>query len=610
MRGEAHLSNANGNHRTSRLALWALVSASLCLVAPAATHADDLKDGRAALQAGRYDEAIKLFESAAKQGLAAGRAGVGQVWLKRRQYDKALEHFQTAQRMDPTFALGFYGEGEVYRRQDKCSDALAPLQKAVGLDRKFPEAQLALGDCLVKTKQYEKAVGVLSEGLKWGPKWRPRFLVALGTAEMSRDSLRDAGIYFTKAREEAPNDPEVRRALGDFYVQRGTWALAVLETQAAVDLDTTDSELRYSLAQALERVGDRNDDALEQYKWITQRDPDFGPAQLAMGDLLYRAGKARNDMQRYQEARAPLERYTKLAPNDPKGWSLLGRTLSNLKMRDEAVDAMLKAEQLGDKNKEMFSMLGKALAEKRDYTRALKYFEMGEKKPQDYLVMAQLYVIDGQLGKADSIYQAMLNQDSTSSSAKLALNERGKLRFRQKDYDGALALFQKRIALDPNSAEAYFYIGLCQKELKRYPEALTALKQSTALDSTKAERFFWLGVLSDQQKAISDAEVAFRRSVALDDTSRLASKARAQLGFYRLLQKDWSGALQHLERSVVLDPQYVQAWVWLGQGYQNSGNRDKAIDAYKRALALDPNQAEASKGVKVLSGGVASTKGG
>jgi cytochrome c-type biogenesis protein CcmH/NrfG len=54
----------------------------------------------------------------------------------------------------------------------------------------------------------------------------------------------------------------------------------------------------------------------------------------------------------------------------------------------------------------------------------------------------------------------------------------------------------------------------------------------------------------------------------------------------------------------------VQAWVWLGQGYQNSGNRDKAIDAYKRALALDPNQAEASKGVKVLSGGVPSTKGG
>jgi len=610
MRGEAHLSNANGNHRTSRLALWGLLSATLCLLSPVATHADDLKDGRAALQAGRYDEALKFFESAAKQGQAAGRAGVGQVWLKRRQYDKALENFQTAQKMDNSLALGFYGEGEVYRRQDRCSDALAPLQKAIDLDKKFPEAQIALGDCLVKSKQYEKAVGVLSEGLKWGPKWRPRFLVALGTAEMSRDSLRDAGIYFTRAREEAPNDPEVRRALGDFYIQRGTWALAVLETQAAVDLDTTDVELRYSLAQALERVGDRNDDALEQYKWITRHDNDFAPAQLAMGDLLYRAGKARSDMQRYQEARAPLERYTQLAPNDSKGWSVLGRTLYNLKDRDAAIDAMLKAEQLGDKNKEMFSMLGKALAEKRDYARALKYFEMGEKKPQDYLVMAQLYVINGQLGQADSVYQAMLNQDSTSSSAKLALNERGKLRFRQKDYEGALALFQKRIALDPNSSEAYFYIGLCQKELKRYPEALAALKQSTVLDSTKAERFFWLGVLSDQQKAISDAEVAFRHSVALDDTSKLASKARAQLGFYRLLQKDWSGALQHLERSVALDPQYVQAWVWLGQGYQNSGNRDKAIDAYKRALALDPNQAEASKGVKVLSGGVASTKGG
>ena len=92
---------------------------------------------------------------------------------------------------------------------------------------------------------------------------------------MSRDSLRDAGIYFTRAREEAPNDPEVRRALGDFYVQRGTWALAVLETQAAVDLDTTDIRAALLAGAGARRVDERNDDALEQYQWITQRRSGF-----------------------------------------------------------------------------------------------------------------------------------------------------------------------------------------------------------------------------------------------------------------------------------------------------------------------------------------------
>jgi tetratricopeptide (TPR) repeat protein len=426
---------------------------------------------------------------------------------------------------------------------------------------------------------------------------------------MARDSLRAAGIYFTRAREEAPSDPEVRRALGEFYIQRGTWTLAVLETQAAVDLDSTDIELRFSLAQALE-YDQRYDQALEQYQWIVRHDADFAPAYLALGSLLYRAGAA--DPRRYAEARVPLEHYTGLAPQDPRGWSLLARTFASLKppLTDEALAAGKKAEALGDKNKELYSVLGRAMVAKRDYAAAAKYFAMGENDPKDQLAIAQIFAIQGQTAGADSIYAAILARDSTSSSAKVAMTERGKLKFRLKDYEGAMAMFQRRNALDPPSAEAYFYTGLSQKELKRFPEALDALKRSTALDSTKADRFFWLGVLNDQQKNIPDAQVAFQRSVALDDTSKLASKARAQLGYYRLLDKDWSGAIQHLERSVALDAQYVQARVWLGQGHQNSGNREKAMEAYRKALALDPNQPEASKGVKVLSGAVTSSKGG
>ncbi len=596
-----------GIHGSARAFLRAALGAAL-MVAVRPAVADDLKDGRAALQTGRYEEALRAFEKAAGQGLAAGRAGVGQVWLRRRQFEKAMEAFRLAQKMDPLLALGYYGQGEVLRKQGKCGDAIPLFQKATELDRKFPEAQLGLGDCLVQTKQFEKGVAALSEGLKWGPRWRPRFLVALGGAEMGRDSLRDAGIYFTKAREEAPGDPEVRRALGDFYMQRGTWPLAVLETQAAVDLDTSDVELRFSLAQAL-YYDKRYDDALEQYRWVTIRDPEFAPGLFALGNLLYLAGAA--DPKRYAEAREPLERYITLEPGDAKGWSLLGRALFYLRVKDEAFAAMLKAEQLGDRNKEMYTVLGRLYGERRDYPKALAAFEKGDPGPKEYLLIAQMYVFQNQPARADSIYQSVVARDSTTSDAKFAFNEMGKLRFRQKDYEGALGVFQRRIALDPSNSEAYYYIGLSQKELKRYPEALVALTSCVVLDSTKADRFFWLGVLNDQQKLIPEARAAFERSVALDDSSRLAGKARRQLGFYLLLDKDWAGALRHLERAVELDNQDVQAWVWLGQGYQNSGSREKAMSAYKRALELDPNQPEATKGVKVLSGGATSaSKGG
>src|SRR5437867_8263860 len=203
-----------------------------------------------------------------------------------------MEAFQLAQKMDPGLPQAYYGQGEALRRQGKCTEALPLLQKATELDKRYPEAQLAYGDCLIQTKQREQAVNVLSAGLKWGPKWRPRFLVALGNAEMARDSLRDAGIYFTQAREEAPDDPVTHRALGDFYVKRGTYELAFPEYQAAIKVDSTDLELRFALGQAYLYTQEHYNEALEVFKNIVARDPEFAPAQLALGDLLYRSGAA------------------------------------------------------------------------------------------------------------------------------------------------------------------------------------------------------------------------------------------------------------------------------------------------------------------------------
>jgi tetratricopeptide (TPR) repeat protein len=228
------------NSMTGRRRFAALLFAGLLAGFASLAAADDLKDGRAALQKGDYDQALALFQKAAKQGYAEGQAGVGDVWLKRRQYAKALEAYEQAQKMEPGLAAAQFGQGEVYRHQEKCDQALPFLKKATDLDKKYPEAQLAYGDCLIQTKHHEDAVAALSAGLKWGPKWRPRFLVALGNAELARDSLRDAGIYYTQAAQEAPDDPMAVRALGDFYVKRGTFELAVPQYQAALAKDTSD----------------------------------------------------------------------------------------------------------------------------------------------------------------------------------------------------------------------------------------------------------------------------------------------------------------------------------------------------------------------------------
>lgn len=577
---------------------------------PGPAGADELRDARAALQQGRLDDASRLFEKAAGQGLAEGRAGAGLVWLKRHQYAKATEAFELSLRMDPALALGFYGTGEVLRQQDKCGEAVKPLQRAVELDRKFPEAQLSLADCLTRLARYDEAIAAATRGLGWGSRWRPKFLIALGNISAARDSLRDASIWYTTAVQESPEDPATHRALGDFYVKRGTFELAYPEYQAAVARDTSDVDLHFALGQAL-FYGQRYNDALEEYRWVVANAPDFPAGQLALGDLLYRSGKA--DPRRYAEAREPLEKYVLLNPDDPKGWSVLGRSLYFLGQKDQALEAMDKAERLGDRTKELFTVRARLHVERREFDAASADYARGggEMAPEDMLRMAQIMVFQKNTAKAESLYQTIVGVDSTSRSALFALGELGKLRFRAAaqardtlEYANAVALFRRRIALDPNSDEAYYYIGLSYKEMKQYPAALEALRQAAALADGRADRHFWLGIMYQQLDSLAQARGEFERAVELDTTcGAIKAVALRSLGYFRLIDKDYPEATRLLELSTRCNDRDVQSWVWLAQAWQNSGNRTKAIENYRQVLALDSKNPEALKGLKSLEVG-------
>lgn len=579
---------------------WTLI-AILAVTAswPGVLPADELKDGHRALENGQLDEAMQAFEKAASKGKAEGRAGVGLVMLRRRQMDQALEAFKTAQKMDANLALPYYGEGEVYRRQGKCDQARPLLEKATSMDTKFPEAELSLGDCLVQAKEYSRAIEGLTRGLKWGSKWRPRFLVALGDAELARDSLRDAGIYYHSAVQEAPDDPSPQRALGDFYVARGTFELAIPYYQSAVDKDSSDVELRYKLGRA-QFYAQRYNAALDTYRDVVTRDPGFAPGQFALGDLYYRSGQA--DRRRYQDAREPLEVYTRLVPDDAKGWSVLGRTYYNLGMKDEAFAAMNKAESLGDKSKEMYLYRARTNVERKDWDAALADYAKADPQAEDQLRIAQVMVFQGRAASAESLYTAIAEQQGNTSYGKFALKELGKLEFRNKAYEASIERFSGLIALDPNDDEAYYYIGLSYKEMKRYEESLAALRKSVELAQDNPDRHFWLGILYAQLDSVPQARAELQRAVDLDaaGTSRNTGIALRQLGFYLLLDRTYEEAVRLLDRAVTINDKDVQAWVWLGQGQQNAGNRSKACEAYRRALAIDPEQPDALRGRESL----------
>jgi tetratricopeptide (TPR) repeat protein len=522
------------------------------------------------------------------------------VLLRQRKYDEALAAFKSAQQMDPALAQAYSGEADVLRATGKAAAAVPLYKKAVDLDKKFPPAQLALGQTLVDLKRHDEAVAALTPGLKWGGEWRPRFLVALGDAELARDSLRDAGIYYTRAREEAPNLPEPHAALGRFYVARGIPGLAVPEYQTAVSLDTSSVQNHHGLGQAL-FYDKQYSEALREFEWVYRRDPQYAPNLLSLGYLYYLSGPATPS--RYADAKPPLERYVQMRPDDPRGWSVLGRTLYFLEEKDRAFEYVTKAVQMGEGGKETYTVLGRMYTERKEWDKALNAFAKGELDERDQLRVAQIYVITEKHAAAESLYLAIFAADSSRKTAWFALNQLGKMKFRLQDYPGAISTLQRRNALDPNSGEAYYFVGLSYKEMKRYPEAMAALRRGAELEPDIAERHFWLGILYAQLDSVPQAKVALERFVQLDSTSASASVAFRQIGYYHLLDGQYPRAVQALERSVQINEGDPQAWVWLAQGYQNSGDRNKALDGYERALQLDPRQPDALKGKQTLMEG-------
>jgi superkiller protein 3 len=265
---------------------------------------------------------------------------------------------------------------------------------------------------------------------------------------------------------------------------------------------------------------------------------------------------------------------------------------------------MQRAEALGDTSDDLHSTLALVYTERREWDKALASFERGRPGPRELPLLAQVYEVTGRPAQADSVYRLILEADSASATAAFAYHQRAKLRFREKDFAAADDLFGRALALDPGNGEAWFYRGLTFREQGRAPEALEALRRAAAIDTASADRFFWLGALADGLGNAAEADGAFRRSLAIDSTGALAATCYRQLGYGHLLKRRWKAAIPLLERAVGLAPQDAQAWLWLAQGSQNAGDRQRAAECYRRVVALEPGNAEAAKGLRTLSGNV------
>jgi protein O-GlcNAc transferase len=141
--------------------------------------------------------------------------------------------------------------------------------------------------------------------------------------------------------------------------------------------------------------------------------------------------------------------------------------------------------------------------------------------------------------------------------------------------------------LDPHSAEAQFGLGNVYVRLSRFPEAEKAYRAALALDPGMAAAQTNLGRAYYEMGQLSKAADAFSAGLKLDPND---AKSLYMLAVVRLQESKLSDAEQLLVRARTADPNLPEVYYGLGVLYRFKGQKQDAINAFEKFLAIGPGQ--------------------
>ena len=119
--------------------------------------------GQEALKHNRLDEAERDFREVltANPGVGSAYANLGVVYMRRKQWTKALESLHEAERLMPDVAGIRLNIGLAYFRQNEFLKAIAPFESVVREEPSAAQPRHLLGLCYFFTEQWVEAANTL-----------------------------------------------------------------------------------------------------------------------------------------------------------------------------------------------------------------------------------------------------------------------------------------------------------------------------------------------------------------------------------------------------------------------------------------------------------------
>jgi tetratricopeptide (TPR) repeat protein len=165
--------------------------------------------------------------------------------------------------------------------------------------------------------------------------------------------------------------------------------------------------------------------------------------------------------------------------------------------------------------------------------------------------------------------------------------EKGWSRLSFGDYDGAEAALERAIALSPGDAQSEALLGWAQMLNRKPDEALANFRKALMREPSNALARVNVGYLCLTHRAFGEAIEHLSKVIRLDNDKRATLYAHFYLGLVYLEREMYEDAENFFRKALALGPNLIEAYYELGRAYWFNGQRDEAVDTWKRGFAAN-----------------------
>jgi tetratricopeptide (TPR) repeat protein len=549
---------------------------------------------------GEHETALEWYQQALarhqrNEDLAISWNRLGESYRALVRWDEARHAYQQANAADPIYPWPYHNLGLLAEQEHHWPAALTFFQQALDRHQRDPDRAVAwhhLGNVYRGLAQPAQALEAYHHAAELDPTYAEPWR-SLGDIYRTSQQPQEALEAYRQAIRLDPAEPWPYHYLGWLHQQRGEFEAAGARYEQALKRHRADPDRAISwhhLGQVNAALN-RPQEAIKAFRQAGALDPGYALPWHHLGDT-YR------HLNQPDQAIAAYEYAAKLDPDYAATWSNLGDLYRVEGQADQASLAYRRTIELEPANAWAYHYLAAILAQTGDHAQTLTYYRQAiERHTHDHAKALAWTGLGEALQALEQVDQAMLAYQQASRfdpAYPWPYHHLGQLYQQQRQYEPALSYYQQAIANHPrrqDQAELWERLGLIYQLLGRYPEAAEAYQRVTELTPRQALAWNSLGTVYRLLERLDEAVAAYQQAIALDPTLPWPYH---HLGMIYEQRSEYEAALKQYQHALERHPETAnQAVVWdrMGQIRVKLGQPVAAIEAYRRAAALDPSYA-------------------